>query len=186
MVDANELVILVDAADRQIGTAPKLAAHREGRLHRAISVQIADPLGRLLLQKRHIAKYHSGGLWTNTCCSHPRPGETTLAAAQRRLAAEMGIACALSPLFKTTYRASLDNDMIEHEIVHVFAGSYEGAISADPQEADGYAWVTAEALRHDVSRSPQRYSAWFRIYLTDHWAEVASLVEPTTTRVKRS
>jgi isopentenyl-diphosphate delta-isomerase len=176
MVDANELVVLVDAADRPIGTAPKLAVHRQGRLHRAISVQIADARGRLLLQKRHVGKYHSGGLWTNTCCSHPRPGESTLEAAQRRLAGEMGIACALAPLFTTTYRAHLDNDMIEHEIVHVFAGRYEGPIRADPLEADGYAWVTSEALRQDVGAKPQRYSAWFRLYLKDHWAEVAAFI----------
>jgi isopentenyl-diphosphate Delta-isomerase len=176
MVDANELVVLVDTADRQIGTAPKLAVHRDGRLHRAISVQIADRRGRLLLQKRHIGKYHSGGLWTNTCCSHPRPGETVLAAAQRRLQAEMGIACALSPLFTTSYRADLDNGMIEHEIVHVFAGIYEGAIRPDPLEADGYDWVKPDALRADLSRNAERYSAWFSIYVRDHWPEVASLV----------
>ena len=174
-LDADELVVLVDAADRQIGTSPKLAAHRQGRLHRAISVQIADARGRLLLQKRHVGKYQSGGLWTNTCCSHPRPGESTLAAAQRRLAAEMGIACPLSPLFTTTYRADLDNDMIEHEIVHVFAGSYDGPIRADPLEADGYDWVTPEALRRDLALTPEHYSVWFRIYVRDHWAEVASL-----------
>jgi isopentenyl-diphosphate Delta-isomerase len=186
MVDANELVVLVDATDRQIGTAPKLAAHREGRLHRAISVQIADARGRLLLQKRHIGKYHSGGLWTNTCCSHPRPGETPLEAAHRRLAGEMGIACTLAPRFTTTYRANLDNDMIEHEIVHVFAGSYEGPIRADPLEADGYAWVTPEQLRQDVTDNPGRYSAWFRIYLRDHWDAVVSLVGAGVTKVRRS
>jgi isopentenyl-diphosphate delta-isomerase len=176
MVDADELVILVDTADRQIGTAPKLAVHRDGRLHRAISVQIADRHGRLLLQKRHVGKYHSGGLWTNTCCSHPRPGETVLEAAGRRLHAEMGIACALRPLFSTSYRANLANGMIEHEIVHVFAGTYEGPIRPDPLEADGYDWVKPEALRADVNSNPGRYSAWFSIYLRDHWAEVASLV----------
>jgi isopentenyl-diphosphate delta-isomerase len=175
LLDANELVVLVDAADRQIGTAPKLAAHREGRLHRALSVQIADSRGRLLLQKRHIGKYHSGGLWTNTCCSHPRPGETTLAAAQRRLAAEMGIACALTPLFTTSYRADLDNAMIEHEVVHVFAGSYEGPVRADPREADGYDWVTPAALRQDVAANAPRYSAWFGIYVRDFWAQLAAL-----------
>jgi len=171
--DANELMILVDAADRQVGTAPKLAVHREGRLHRAISVQITDGRNRLLLQKRHIGKYHSGGLWTNTCCSHPRPGEATLAAAERRLAMEMGIACPLAPLFTTTYRADLDNAMIEHEIVHVFAGRYDGPVRPDPIEADGYAWVAPETLRQEVSGNPERYSAWFRIYVRDHWASLA-------------
>jgi isopentenyl-diphosphate delta-isomerase len=177
ILDANELVVLVDAADREIGTAPKLAVHREGRLHRAISVQIADRRGRLLLQKRHIGKYHSGGLWTNTCCSHPRPGETTLQAAQRRLAGEMGIVCALTPLFTTTYRANLDNEMIEHEVVHVLGGSYEGPIRADPREADGYDWVTPAALREDVTAKAERYSAWFGIYVRDYWTEVTSLAE---------
>jgi len=186
ILDANELVVLVDAADRQIGTAPKLAVHREGRLHRAISVQIADHRGRLLLQKRHIGKYHSGGLWSNTCCSHPRPGEATLQAALRRLAGEMGIVCALTPLFTTTYRANLDNAMIEHEVVHVFAGSYEGPIRADPQEADGYEWVTPAALRADVTARPERYSAWFGIYVRNHWEEVASLAEGRELDPRRS
>src|SRR5580765_8191069 len=94
--DEDEQVILVDADDQAIGVAAKLAAHREGRLHRAISVQLRDANGQLLLQKRHVGKYHSGGLWTNTCCSHPRPGETPLEAAHRRLAGEMGIACTLA------------------------------------------------------------------------------------------
>ena len=103
--DEEDQVILVDAGDRAIGTAPKLAAHREGLLHRAVSVQLRDHSGRLLLQKRHIGKYHSGGLWSNTCCSHPRPGEDTVAAAQRRLLEEMGIACSLTRLFTASYRA---------------------------------------------------------------------------------
>jgi isopentenyl-diphosphate delta-isomerase len=177
-VDAHELVILVDAADRPIGTAPKLEAHRQGRLHRAISVHLTDGRGRLLLQKRQIGKYHSGGLWTNACCSHPRPGETALDAAQRRLAAEMGISCQLAPLFTTSYRAELDNDMIEHEFVHVFAGTYGGPIRANPEEADGYAWVTPADLHQDLSANPERYSAWFRIYIRDHWAEMTSLLGP--------
>ena len=173
--EADEAVILVDADDRELGTAPKLAVHRDGRLHRAISVQITDARGRLLLQKRHIGKYHSGGLWTNTCCSHPHHGESTLGAAQRRLAREMGITCPLAPLFTTTYRAGLDNEMIEHEIVHVFGGTYEGPIKPDPAEADGYDWVSPEMLRRNVEYDPERYSAWFRIYVMDHWVEIASL-----------
>jgi isopentenyl-diphosphate delta-isomerase len=170
----HEEVILVDQNDRPLGTAPKLAAHRQGQLHRAVSVQIQDCRGRLLLQKRNIDKYHSGGLWTNTCCSHPRPGETTIDAAQRRLTEEMGIACPLSPLFSTHYRADLDHGMIEHEVVHVFGGQYSGEIRPNPVEADGFAWLTLQELLSDVARAPDRYSVWFQIYLRDHGAALTS------------
>lgn len=169
---AAEQVILVDTEDRAIGVAPKLTAHREGNLHRAISVQLRDANGRLLLQKRHCDKYHSGGLWTNTCCSHPRPAEGADTAARRRLMEEMGIACALVPLFITRYRAVFDNGLIEHELVHCFGGLYSGEVRPDPTEADGYAWVHPEELRSDVNRTPSRYSAWFRIYVNDHWSEI--------------
>ena len=175
--DDQEQVILVDERDRPLGTAPKLAAHWDGRLHRAVSVQLSDRRGRLLLQKRHIGKYHSGGLWTNTCCSHPRPGEPTDDAAVRRLQEEMGIRCALSPLFATLYRADVGNGMIEHEFVHVFAGLYDGDVSPNRREADGYAWVTPadlEAdLREDAARSTSRYSAWFKLYARENWALLA-------------
>ena len=164
----REEVILVDENDRPLGTAPKLAAHRSGQLHRALSVQLQDRDGRLLLQKRHVGKYHSGGLWTNTCCGHPRPGETAIDAAHRRLLEEMGIACQLSPLFSIRYRADLDHGMIEHELVHVFGGKYDGAVRPNPAEADGFAWLTLQELASDVDRAPECYSVWFRIYLRDH------------------
>jgi isopentenyl-diphosphate Delta-isomerase len=164
----REEVILVDEDDRPLGVAPKLAAHRQGQLHRALSVQLQDRHGRLLLQKRHIGKYHSGGLWTNTCCGHPRPSETAIDAAHRRLKEEMGISCPLLPLFSARYRAELDKGMIEHELVHVFGGKYNGEIRPDPAEADGFAWLTWEELTTDIARGPERYSVWFRLYLRDH------------------
>jgi isopentenyl-diphosphate delta-isomerase len=170
-----EQVVLVDAEDRAIGVAPKLAVHRDGSLHRAISVQLRDASGRLLLQKRRSDKYHSGGLWTNTCCSHPHPGEGADSGAQRRLMEEMGITCPLVPLFITRYRAVLDNGMIEHEVVHCFGGIYSGEVKPDPREADGYAWVEPGELRSDVARTPDRYSAWFRIYVRDHWPQITGL-----------
>jgi isopentenyl-diphosphate delta-isomerase len=168
----DDQVILVDASDRAIGTAPKLAAHREGLLHRAVSVQLRDQSGRLLLQKRHIGKYHSGGLWSNTCCSHPRPGEDTAAAAQRRLQEEMGISCPLTPLFTTCYRAVLDNAMTENEVVHCFGSLYVGEVRPNPTEAEDHSWIHVDNLRREVNEHPERYSAWFRIYLRDHWAEL--------------
>jgi isopentenyl-diphosphate delta-isomerase len=168
----DEQVILVDVEDRSIGVAPKLTAHRDGSLHRAISVQLRDTQGRLLLQKRHSDKYHSGGLWTNTCCSHPRPGEGADNAARRRLSEEMGIACALVPLFVTRYRAELDNGMTEHEVVHCFGGLYAGEVRPDPSEVDAYAWIEPGVLRADVQRAPDRYSAWFRIYVKNYWPQI--------------
>ncbi len=164
----EERVVLVDEADRPIGTAPKMQAHREGRLHRAFSVVVRDRAGRFLLQKRHVGKYHSGGLWTNTCCSHPRPGEPVEAAARRRLIEEMGIEATLEPLLTTIYRAELDNGLVEHELVHVFGAVYEGPVRPDPSEAEGYAWVSPEELEADLRARPERYSYWFRLYLAEH------------------
>jgi isopentenyl-diphosphate delta-isomerase len=169
--DEKDQVILVDASDRAIGVAGKIAAHRQGLLHRAVSLQLRDYSGRLLLQKRHIGKYHSGGLWSNTCCSHPRPGEDAATAAHRRLQEEMGIACTLAHLFTTSYRAVLDNGMIENEVVHCFGGLYAGDVRPDPSEAEDYAWTHTEDLQQQVHADPARYSAWFRIYLRDHWPE---------------
>ena len=172
MSDAEEFLVLVDEDDREIGTGGKLAVHREGQLHRALSVVLRDPAGRLLLQKRSVGKYHSGGLWTNTCCSHPRPGEPVLAASSRRLREEMGISCPLLPLFVTQYRAGLDNGMTEHELVHVLGGLYAGPVRPDPAEVDGYAWTEPAWLRRDLEANPEAYSVWFRKYLLQHWEEV--------------
>ena len=162
-----EHVVLLDAADQPAGTAEKLDAHRKGLKHLAISVIVRDRDGRWLLQRRAAGKYHSGGLWTNTCCSHPRPGETVPAAASRRLAEEMGIACALEPAFVTTYRAAVDPDLIEHEVVHVFIGTYDGAISPDPDEVESWRWVSVEDLVADIAARPDAYTVWFRHYVED-------------------
>ena len=174
MDDRHERIILVDADDREIGTAPKLDGHREGLLHRALSVVIRDPAGRLLLQKRHVGKYHSGGLWTNTCCSHPRPGEPVAVAAERRLAEEMGFHCPLMPLMTVSYRAEVGNGLVEHEVVHVFGGVFAGRIAPDPSEADGFQWITAEALAADPAVMAARYSVWFNKYCDEHWGTLTA------------
>lgn len=169
MDDRRERIVLVDDRDKGVGTAPKLDAHRRGLLHRALSVVVRDREGRLLLQKRHARKYHSGGLWTNTCCSHPRPGEAVADAAARRLQEEMGFSCPLLPLTRLIYRAEVGPGMVEHEFVHVFAGLFEGPVRPDPREADGFAWTTPEALAADLRAAPERYTAWFRTYCAEHW-----------------
>ena len=161
-------VVLVDAQDIETGRMEKLEAHRQGVLHRAISVLIHDGAGWVLLQKRQRGKYHSQGQWTNACCSHPRPGETPATAAHRRLQEEMGFDCPLVFLFSTVYRSEAGNGLIEHEFVHVFAGIYDGPVRPDPREADGYQWMKFDALLADVAREPAAYTPWLRIYLETH------------------
>jgi isopentenyl-diphosphate Delta-isomerase len=162
-------VILVDAEDRPLGTMGKLEAHRQGRRHRAISVIVRDRDNRLLLQQRAAGKYHSGGLWTNTCCSHPRPGEATHDAALRRLAEEMGFTCPLTLLFTTHYRASVSDELIEDEVVHVYGGRFDGAPDPDPHEVAAWRWTTPDELADDIDRHPQHYTVWFREYRRRFW-----------------
>ncbi|OGU03022.1 MAG: isopentenyl-diphosphate delta-isomerase [Gemmatimonadetes bacterium RBG_16_66_8] len=159
---SDERVILVDPDDREIDTAEKIAAHREGRLHRAFSVFLEDAAGRVLLQRRAEGKYHSGGLWSNTCCGHPRPGEETRDAAQRRLSEEMGVAPALAPVFTFTYRAELASGLTEHEVDHVFLGRLDGEPRPDPQEVAEWRWVGIPELLADLEANPGRYTAWLR------------------------
>ncbi|MDO9382673.1 MAG: isopentenyl-diphosphate Delta-isomerase [Hyphomicrobiaceae bacterium] len=166
---SEEHVIIVDADDNPIGTAEKLAAHRAGSLHRAFSLVIWNNTGGLLLQKRHAGKYHSGGLWTNACCGHPRPGEDVHAAALRRLDEEMGFTCSLIALGTITYRAEFSNGLTEHEIVHVFRGIYAGTIRPNPDEADGYEWAELAEVRRRVAAAPESYSVWFREYIAAQW-----------------
>jgi len=156
-------VILVDANDVQIGVAEKFHAHREGKLHRAFSIFIANDGGELLLQRRARDKYHSGGLWSNTCCSHPRPGEATLAAAHRRLREEMGFDCTLSPLYRFVYRAELDGGMIEHECDTVLIGRYDGKPAPDPVEVCDWRWIHPAALAQELAETPDRFTFWFRL-----------------------
>ncbi len=167
--EIDEQVILVDGKDRALGRGSKLDVHRRGELHRAFSIIVRNSSGEMLLQKRAEGKYHSGGLWTNTCCGHPRPGEATDAAASRRLEEEMGFRCVLSPLGALQYRAELDNGMIEHEFVHVYAGIYDGTVYPDPNEAADYTWRPLDAIRADITASPARFSFWFRRYVEESW-----------------
>lgn len=162
----EELVILVDEQDRELGTMEKQRAHVEGVLHRAFSVFIFDSKGRLLLQQRAAGKYHSGGLWTNTCCSHPRPGEPVAGAAQRRLGEEMGIRTSLEPLFTMVYKSAFDNGLTEHEYDHIFTGRWEGDPRPDPAEVDDWKWLTPEEALRDAADRPEAYTAWYKMALS--------------------
>lgn len=156
----DDPVTLVDENDNEVGVEEKLAAHRSGKLHRAFSVFIFDSGGRLLLQKRAFAKYHSGGLWSNTCCGHPRPGENRRDAARRRLKEEMGIDCELAEKFSFVYRADLSSGLIEHEYDYVFFGSHDGEPVPNPEEVEDWKWLDMENLRADVGRNPHSYTFW--------------------------
>lgn len=156
----EELLVLVDAQDRAIGTAPKLAVHQSGTLHRAFSVVLFDGRGRMLLQRRARSKYHSGGLWTNTCCGHPRPDETLVAAARRRLAEEMGVSCDLRPVGAFTYRARI-GDLEEHEYDHVLVGRFDGAPRPAASEVEDWRWVDPAAAAAELAGAPARFTAWF-------------------------
>ncbi|HEX2617612.1 MAG TPA: isopentenyl-diphosphate Delta-isomerase [Flavobacteriales bacterium] len=164
---AND-VVLVDAQDTPIGTMDKLEAHKQGLLHRAFSVFVLDTGGRILLQQRALGKYHSGGLWTNTCCSHPRPEEAVRTAAARRLREEMGLACALREGFQFTYRAEVGNGLTEHEFDHVFFGHTDNDPKPNPAEVMDTRWATPQAITAELATDPWRFTAWFRIC----WPEV--------------
>ncbi len=162
----TDYVLLVDENDNPLRSEEKLKAHQEGSLHRAFSILLFNSKNEYLLQKRALSKYHCGGLWSNTCCSHPRPGEETLLAAHRRLKEELGIVCGkLEKKFDFIYKAAVNSSLTEHEFDHVFFGTFEGAIKPNPEEVCAYAWVAPEILKKDVENHPEKYTIWFRILL---------------------
>jgi isopentenyl-diphosphate delta-isomerase len=158
-----EHVILVDENDQQIGLMEKMEAHEKGLLHRAFSVFIFNDENQLLLQQRAKDKYHSGGLWTNTCCSHPREGESLLDAGKRRLHEEMGFSCPIETVFSFIYKAELDNNLIEHELDHVLIGNYNEAPKPNPDEVMDWKYVDLEWVVEDMKANPENYTTWFRI-----------------------
>ena len=159
-----ERVILVDENDKEIGSEEKMEAHRTGKLHRAFSIFTFNSKGEMLLQQRAKNKYHSGGLWANTCCSHPRLGETLEEAIHRRLKEEMGFDCELKEIFSFIYKDTVGT-LTEHELDHVFIGMYDGEVHPNPGEVDDYKWVTIESLKEHVKTHPEAYTEWFKIAL---------------------
>ncbi len=163
-----ETVILVDRKDNSTGTEEKMKAHEEGVLHRAFSVLVFNKDGELLIQRRALTKYHSPGMWSNTCCSHPRPGEKTIDAAHRRLKEEMGFDCELKEAFSFVYRAGFGNGLTEHEYDHVFIGRYDGEIRPSPEEVSEYRWISIEQLKEEIRKNPEGYTPWLKIILDKH------------------
>lgn len=154
-------IILVNEQDEWIGTMEKLEAHQKGVLHRAFSVFVVNSKGEMLLQQRATDKYHSGGLWSNTCCSHPYPGESTIAAAHRRLQEEMGFDCALTPLFHLRYSADVGSELIESEYDHIYMGVYDGPVHINKAEVQDYKLISMEELEAWRQQQPENFTAWF-------------------------
>lgn len=172
METINE-VVLVNEQDIAVGRMNKLQAHQEGHLHRAFSVFIFNNKNELLLQKRAIDKYHSGGLWTNTCCSHPADGEDPKTSAERRLQEEMGFTVPLKFFKSFTYRADLENGLIEHEFDHVFIGYYNGDAKPDPAEVVEWKYIGVDDLLLDMKADPSGYTAWLNIIMPEVWAYIS-------------
>ncbi len=156
-------VILVNEKDEQVGTMEKMEAHEKALLHRAFSVFIFNNDGEMLLQQRALTKYHSGGLWTNACCSHPFPGEETIVAAGRRLQEEMGFVTPIKKVFDFVYKAEFDNGLTEHEFDHVFTGVYEGEIRMNKEEVSDYSYMSVAAIAESLETHPQKFTAWFHL-----------------------
>jgi len=172
-------VILVDESDNRVGVMSKDEAHRVGALHRAFSVLIFNTAGEMLLQRRALDKYHSGGLWTNACCSHPRVNETNVDAANRRLNEEIGLVTELTRVYEFGYKAVFENGLVEHEYDHVFHGVTDAVPVANPQEVVEWKYASMSELSNDMARRPEAYTAWFQILMNDLTANAPELLTPT-------
>jgi isopentenyl-diphosphate delta-isomerase len=160
-----EEVILVDEKDMEIGSMEKMKAHEESKLHRAFSVFLFNERGEMLIHQRALEKYHSGGLWTNACCSHPRPGENTKSAAERRLYEELRIQCQINEVYSFIYKAKLDKGLTEHEFDHVFFGRFNDELNPNPKEVLDWKYISIQDLNHEINHSPEQYTEWFKIAL---------------------
>jgi isopentenyl-diphosphate delta-isomerase len=158
-----EQVVLVNELDEELGLMEKMEAHEKALLHRAFSVFVFNKAGELLLQQRALDKYHSGGLWTNTCCSHPRPNELVADAAARRLQEEMGFSTVLTKVFDFVYQASFENGLSEHEFDHVFVGYYDGPILPDCKEVNAHVYRSMESIEQSLNSKDGLFTAWFEI-----------------------
>ena len=169
----EQQVILVDEQDIAVGSMEKMEAHEKALLHRAFSVFIFNNKNQMLLQRRALHKYHSGGLWTNACCSHPMPGETTDAGANRRLSEELGFTTPLEKMFTFTYRTEFGNGLTENEIDHVYTGNYNGEINLNPAEVSEYCFKSREEIKEAMRNDPAQFTSWFHIAfpMVENWME---------------
>jgi isopentenyl-diphosphate Delta-isomerase len=177
----SEYVILVDEEDRVVGTEEKLRAHLTSARHRAVSVVLCSRDGRMLMQQRSTVKYHSAGLWSNTCCGHPRPGEPSIDAATRRLAEEMGVDCVLIPASRLTYCVNVGGGLVEHELNHVFVGEFDGVPRSNDEEVARWVWADRDLLRDMRRHRADLLTPWFEPVITSlhRWASTATTLPET-------
>ena len=168
----KEIIICVDKNDNEVGHVEKMEAHIKGLLHRALSIFVFNEKNELLLQKRYSGKYHSPGLWTNPCCTHPNKNESTDDAAIRRLQEEMGFSCELKEVFSFMYYIKFDNNLIEHEFDHVYFGRYSNEISINPLEVEDYKWLSLDNIKVDLKKNPDNYTFWFKYIIENHIKEI--------------
>lgn len=169
----EEKVILVNERDEQIGLMPKMEAHEKALLHRAFSVFVFNDNNELMIQQRAFGKYHSPGLWTNTCCSHQREGESNVEAGKRRLWEEMGFSTELKDTVSFIYKAPFDNGLTEHEFDHILVGYYEGEPNLNPDEVNDWKWMALEDLKVDMEQQPQLYTEWFKIIFENYYNHIS-------------
>ncbi|PHQ56949.1 MAG: isopentenyl-diphosphate delta-isomerase [Lutibacter sp.] len=170
----EEQVILVNEKDEKIGLMAKMEAHEKALLHRAFSVFIFNDKNELMLQQRAAHKYHSPLLWTNTCCSHQRDGETNIEAGKRRLQEEMGFVCDIKEVTSFIYKAPFDNGLTEHELDHVMVGNYDGSPIINDEEVESFKWMTLEAVKIDMIKRPEIYTEWFKIIFDNSYSSLQS------------
>lgn len=169
----EEKVILVNEKDEQIGLMPKMEAHEKALLHRAFSVFVFNEQNELMIQQRAFGKYHSPGLWTNTCCSHQREGETNVEAGKRRLQEEMGFSTELQDTISFIYKAPFDNGLTEHEFDHILVGTFNGEPELNPDEVNAWKWMSLEDLKEDMEKQPQLYTEWFKIIFENYYKHIS-------------
>lgn len=172
----SNFVVLVDEFDQEIGIIDKLEAHKQGKLHRAFSVFIFNNNMELLLQRRAFEKYHSQGLWSNTCCSHPLQGESIISAGERRLKDELGMSCKLKQTFSFNYRAQVDNNLVEHEIDHVLIGFSNETPNLNHDEAIAFKWQNLNNLKKDIENNPRDYTQWLKIVIDKYFTQLKTQI----------
>jgi len=165
-------VILVNEKDQPIGLMPKMEAHEKGLLHRAFSVFVFNDKNELMLQQRALSKYHSPGLWTNTCCSHQREGESNIEAGKRRLQEEMGFTTDLKDTMAFIYKAPFDNGLTEHEFDHILVGNFNDVPNLNPEEVSAWKWMKLEEVQKDMKNHPERYTEWFKIIFDKYYQSI--------------
>jgi len=168
----QEKVILVNEKDEQIGLMEKIEAHEKALLHRAFSVFVFNDKNELMIQQRALSKYHSPGLWTNTCCSHQREGESNIEAGKRRLQEEMGFSTELKDTISFIYKAPFDNGLTEHEFDHILVGYFEGEPNLNPDEVAEWKWMSLEAIEEDMQANPSIYTEWFKIIFDKYYSHI--------------